>query len=174
MGKKCLDEKPLARQAVEDSGETPEKKLCLPSDGASTSDYSIGDQIDVDLDETPFTTVAYRKKRSKGIPIVFKSTKAQSFWKVNPNRIANEIVTTAQEKEVRPVYPSPLNPMQKRSRYTYAEAIGAAGPGALPQEPPPAPPPPPIRPRLLPRIPPRKSAIRDSTADAYASDSKKS
>ncbi|KAM7308884.1 uncharacterized protein ISCGN_012515 [Ixodes scapularis] len=361
---------------MEDSGETPEKKLCLPLDGASTSDYSIGDQIDVDLDETPFTTVTYRKKRSKGIPIVFKSTKAQSFWKVNPNRIANEIVTTAQEKvsshkitkdgslvvsvaslssankllalktvagidvaanvpqsysrnlgkiknvpneyteeqlleyltdkgvmsvkrqiayvpqgdgsvvkqprdrvilqfredcpmptrvflgftshpveeyfgqavrcfrcqrhghvantcrgpqrckvcagphnykecssrnhpkcancggphaasfagcvrnkeigalrkhelihgkttkrhspppnpeAVRSVSPAPPNPIQKRSRYTYAEAIGAAGPRAPPPEAPPAPPPPPIPPRLPPRVPPRKPAIRDST-----------
>ncbi|CAN7988389.1 unnamed protein product, partial [Ixodes pacificus] len=64
---------------------------------------------------------------------------------------------------VRPVSPAPLNPIQKRSRYTYAEAIGAAGPGSPPPEAQPAPPPPPIPPRLPPRIPLRKTAIHDLT-----------
>ncbi|KAG0432709.1 hypothetical protein HPB47_020577, partial [Ixodes persulcatus] len=89
----------LKRQAIEDSEETPEKKLCLLSDGTRTFDYSLGPQKDVYLGETFFTTVTYRKKRPGDIPIVFKSTKAQSFWQVNPNRIRNKIVTTAQEKK---------------------------------------------------------------------------
>lgn len=71
------------RQAMEDSGETSEKKLCFTSDGTSTSDCSIGDQIDVDLDETPFRTVTYRKRRSKDIPIIFKSTQHSSSGKLS-------------------------------------------------------------------------------------------
>lgn len=74
--------------------------MCLQLDENSTSTYSLGDhdQIEIDHDEAPFTTVTYRKKRSQCIPVVFKPTEAQSFWRMNPRRIVNDIVTAAQGK----------------------------------------------------------------------------
>lgn len=63
-----------------------------------TSAYSLNDVQVVD-DPTPFTTVSYRKNRSTGIPVVFKPVvTGSSFWRVNPNRIAQEILAAAQEK----------------------------------------------------------------------------
>ncbi|KAM7286493.1 uncharacterized protein ISCGN_030296 [Ixodes scapularis] len=50
-------------------------------------------------EETPFTEVIYKKTRKAGIPVLFKlNDPSQSFWKVNPNKLAQEIVATSQEK----------------------------------------------------------------------------
>lgn len=41
----------------------------------------------------------YRKDRAVEIPIVFKEVNAgSSFWLVNPNKLANEIISLTQEK----------------------------------------------------------------------------
>lgn len=48
---------------------------------------------------TPFTFVSYKKDRASGIPVFFKPTQpGSSFWRVNPNVLASEIVAVSQEK----------------------------------------------------------------------------
>ncbi|XP_064470370.1 uncharacterized protein LOC135385122 [Ornithodoros turicata] len=45
-----------------------------------------------------FTLVTYRKNRPKGIPVLFKPVDvSRSFWKVNPNDVARDVWTAAQE-----------------------------------------------------------------------------
>ncbi|KAM7304529.1 uncharacterized protein ISCGN_014429 [Ixodes scapularis] len=51
-----------------------------------------------DEDSSPFTVVTYRKNRPSGIPVILKPTGTKSFWKVNPNSIANDILAVTQEK----------------------------------------------------------------------------
>lgn len=69
------------------------------SDDDKTTCYSVDDAIEVDEDKTPFTLVSYKKDRPAGIPVVFKPiTSEQSFWRVNPNTIANEILNITKEK----------------------------------------------------------------------------
>lgn len=100
----------LTPQAESNESETtdngnPAKKPKLAMDiqedaamSAMTSEYSLTEVLPDD-DKTPFTKVTYRKNRPAGIPVIFKPTVAgSSFWRVNPNKIAQEIVATAQEK----------------------------------------------------------------------------
>ncbi|KAH6946398.1 hypothetical protein HPB50_013232 [Hyalomma asiaticum] len=54
---------------------------------------------EMEADDRPFTTFTYKKARPTGIPIIFKLTDPDaSFWKVNPNKLASEVVTAATEK----------------------------------------------------------------------------
>ncbi|KAL1421450.1 hypothetical protein MTO96_004143 [Rhipicephalus appendiculatus] len=54
---------------------------------------------DMEAEDRPFTTVTYKKARRAGIPTIFKLTDpGASFWKVNPNKLASEVVTAAKEK----------------------------------------------------------------------------
>ncbi|CAN7945588.1 unnamed protein product [Ixodes hexagonus] len=70
------------------------------SDDEKTSEYSVIDMENVDNDGgAPFTFVTYKKDRASGIPVVFKPTKPRSsFWHVNPNVLASEILQVSQEK----------------------------------------------------------------------------
>ncbi|CAN8029586.1 unnamed protein product [Ixodes persulcatus] len=83
------------------------------SDDDRTSTYSIHGTVasleggsqdqrqDVDLDdyENPFTEVRYKKNRPAGIPVVFKTINSEkSFWRINPNVVANEVIGIAKEK----------------------------------------------------------------------------
>ncbi|XP_064469998.1 uncharacterized protein LOC135384740 [Ornithodoros turicata] len=57
------------------------------------------DMEGVEDGKDPFTLVTYRKNRAKGIPVVFKPLQENlSFWKVNPNTVAKEICSAAQEE----------------------------------------------------------------------------
>ncbi|XP_042148626.1 uncharacterized protein LOC121837166 [Ixodes scapularis] len=67
-----------------------------PSEGGSHDHMQ-----DVDLDdyENPFTEVRYKKNRPAGIPVVFKTVNSEkSFWRINPNVVANEVIGIAKEK----------------------------------------------------------------------------
>ncbi|KAM7291266.1 uncharacterized protein ISCGN_027839 [Ixodes scapularis] len=67
-----------------------------PSEGGSQDHMQ-----DVDLDdyENPFTEVRYKKNRPAGIPVVFKTVnREKSFWRINPNVVANEVIGIAKEK----------------------------------------------------------------------------
>lgn len=70
-----------------------------------TSTYSLRDEeeedIEIECDEEadPFTLVTYKKRRFEGIPVVFQPIdETKTFWRVNPNVVASEIVTLAKEK----------------------------------------------------------------------------
>ncbi|KAL1466071.1 hypothetical protein MTO96_026882 [Rhipicephalus appendiculatus] len=53
---------------------------------------------DMEAEDRPFTTVTYKKARPAGIPIIFKLTDpGASFWKVNPNKLASEVVAAAKK-----------------------------------------------------------------------------
>ncbi|KAH6938938.1 hypothetical protein HPB50_015049 [Hyalomma asiaticum] len=57
------------------------------------------DHSEMEAHDRPFTTVTYKKARPTGIPIIFKLTDPDaSFWKVNLNKLASEVVTAAKEK----------------------------------------------------------------------------
>lgn len=63
------------------------------------SEFENDMQSNEDDDPTPFTLVSPRKDRATGIPIMFKASNPMaSFWLVNPNNLAAEIVAVAQEK----------------------------------------------------------------------------
>ncbi|KAM7291270.1 hypothetical protein ISCGN_027843 [Ixodes scapularis] len=65
----------------------------------TTSNYSISGIENIEEGGTPFTFVSYKKDRPSGIPILIKPTNAgSSFWRVNPNAIASEILAVSQEK----------------------------------------------------------------------------
>ncbi|KAG0440765.1 hypothetical protein HPB47_016184 [Ixodes persulcatus] len=67
-----------------------------PSEGGSQNHMQ-----DVGLDdyENPFTEVRYKKNRPAGIPEVFKTVNSEkSFWRINPNVVANEVIGIAKEK----------------------------------------------------------------------------
>lgn len=67
----------------------------------NTSLYSLRDITDETDNDEPYTVVTYRKNRATGIPVVFKpTTPNKSFWRVNPNVLANEIIAVTQEKIV--------------------------------------------------------------------------
>ncbi|XP_040067805.2 uncharacterized protein LOC115318152 [Ixodes scapularis] len=86
--------------------DVPLKKQCvnLPSeqmDDNRTSNYSFRDGTPGDEDD--FTQVTVRKNRPARIPLIIKpKEQGTSFWKINPNRIAKEIVTVSQEKLLAP------------------------------------------------------------------------
>lgn len=65
-----------------------------------TSTYSfIDEDIESDEEADPFTQVTYKKSRFEGIPVVFRPIEEmRTFWKVNPNVVALEIVVLAKEK----------------------------------------------------------------------------
>lgn len=68
------------------------------------SDIPGGDVVSPrDLDTADaFTLVTYRKNRPQGIPVLFKPVEqAGSFWKVNPNVVAKDIRSAAQEPVIR-------------------------------------------------------------------------
>ncbi|KAH7941813.1 hypothetical protein HPB49_017672 [Dermacentor silvarum] len=68
-------------------------------DNDNTSNYDLSDYEDIECDEAPFTSATYKKKRSEGIPLVFRpSEEGHNFWQVNPNRVSSEIVSAAKEK----------------------------------------------------------------------------
>ncbi|KAH6948430.1 hypothetical protein HPB50_024371 [Hyalomma asiaticum] len=57
------------------------------------------DHSEMEADDRPFTTVTYKKARPTGIPIILKLTDPDaSFWNVNPNKLASEVVIEAKEK----------------------------------------------------------------------------
>lgn len=65
----------------------------------TTSNYSISGMENIEEGGTPFTFVSYKKDRPSGIPILIKPTNpGSSFWRVNPNAIASEILAVSQEK----------------------------------------------------------------------------
>ncbi|XP_029840872.2 uncharacterized protein LOC115324407 [Ixodes scapularis] len=67
----------------------------------NTSLYSLRDITDETDNDEPYTVMTYRKNRETGIPVVFKpTTQNTSFWRVNPNVLANEIIAVTQEKIV--------------------------------------------------------------------------
>ncbi|KAL1442064.1 hypothetical protein MTO96_008069 [Rhipicephalus appendiculatus] len=83
-------------ETMDETGESEAKKPRVDDDRTSTYDLS---EEDIDCDDTPFTFVSYKKKRPEGIPVVFRpSEEGNSFWHVNPNRAASEIVSAAKEK----------------------------------------------------------------------------
>ncbi|CAN7999039.1 unnamed protein product [Ixodes hexagonus] len=89
---------PIKRQRVEDARRLDPKRLDPPSEGA-TSTYSLEEGMDDDDDDAGFTIVFYKKNRPAGIPILFHPTSREiSFWKVNPNVLAKEVLGIAQEK----------------------------------------------------------------------------
>lgn len=62
------------------------------------SNESSGEDSEA-MDQAPFTIVSHKKKRSTGVPVVFRPTlEGGNLWKVNPNVVASAIVTSAQEK----------------------------------------------------------------------------
>ncbi|KAL1477439.1 hypothetical protein MTO96_035739 [Rhipicephalus appendiculatus] len=55
--------------------------------------------FDEDLpDADPFITVNYKKQQRQGIPVVFHSAPDRSFWRVNPNVLATEVLAVTKEK----------------------------------------------------------------------------
>ncbi|XP_042144181.1 uncharacterized protein LOC121834543 [Ixodes scapularis] len=86
--------------------DVPSKKQCvnLPPeqmDEERTSNYSFHDGTPGDEDD--FIQVTVRKNRPAGIPLIIKpKEQGTSFWRINPNRIAKEIVTVSQEKLLAP------------------------------------------------------------------------
>ncbi|KAL1417522.1 hypothetical protein MTO96_000619 [Rhipicephalus appendiculatus] len=76
---------------VEDQAENTHEK---------TSTYSLSDEdIDCEEEADSFTQVTYKKRRFEGIPVVFRPIEeTRTFWKVNPNVVASEIVALAKEK----------------------------------------------------------------------------
>ncbi|KAH7975634.1 hypothetical protein HPB52_003929 [Rhipicephalus sanguineus] len=106
-------EKPVRRGSddkFDDPSTTPNAdEECVTPKKARTDnheDYSDATIIDsaemhsdMEADDRPFTTVTYKKARPAGIPVIFKLTDpGASFWKVNPNKLASEVVTAAKEK----------------------------------------------------------------------------
>ncbi|XP_040074364.1 uncharacterized protein LOC115317118 [Ixodes scapularis] len=70
-------------------------------DEERTSNYSFHDGTPGDEDD--FIQVTVRKNRPTGIPLIIKpKEQGTSFWRINPNRIAKEIVTVSQEKLLAP------------------------------------------------------------------------
>ncbi|KAL1424140.1 hypothetical protein MTO96_003638 [Rhipicephalus appendiculatus] len=87
-----LDEASSAKKVrVEDQADNTHEK---------TSTYSLSDEdIDCDEEADSFTQVTYKKRRFEGIPVVFRPIEeTRTFWKVNPNVVAPEIVALAKEK----------------------------------------------------------------------------
>lgn len=66
----------------------------------TTDCQEYSEMTDISLeDDAPFQVVTYRKSRAAGIPVVFRTSDPNSsFWKVNPNCIARDIVKETQEK----------------------------------------------------------------------------
>ncbi|KAH6938086.1 hypothetical protein HPB50_006664 [Hyalomma asiaticum] len=68
-------------------------------DGDATYRDPPEDHSEMEADDRPFTTVTYKKVRPAGIPIIFKLTYPDaSFWKLNPNELACEVVTWQKRK----------------------------------------------------------------------------
>ncbi|KAG0425162.1 hypothetical protein HPB47_027656, partial [Ixodes persulcatus] len=83
---------PIKRQRIEAARRDP------PSE-AATSTYSLQESMDDNDDDASFTIVSFKKNQPAGIPILFHPTsKETSFWKVNPNVLAREVLGIAQEK----------------------------------------------------------------------------
>ncbi|KAL1480533.1 hypothetical protein MTO96_050949 [Rhipicephalus appendiculatus] len=94
-------EGPSTPPNVDDECVTPKK--ARTDNQEDYSDATIIDSAemncDMEAEDRPFTTVTYKKARPAGIPIIFKLTDpGASFWKVNPNKLASEVVTAAKEK----------------------------------------------------------------------------
>ncbi|KAH7950647.1 hypothetical protein HPB51_028317 [Rhipicephalus microplus] len=54
---------------------------------------------DVEGEDRPFTTVTYEKAQPARITVIFKLTDpSASFWKVNPNKLASQVVSAAKKK----------------------------------------------------------------------------
>ncbi|KAL1431545.1 hypothetical protein MTO96_014064 [Rhipicephalus appendiculatus] len=92
---------PSTTPNVDDECVTPKK--ARTDNQEDYSDATIIDSAemncDMEAEDRPFTTVTYKKARPAGIPIIFKLTDpGASFWKVNPNKLASEVVTAAKEK----------------------------------------------------------------------------
>ncbi|KAH6928789.1 hypothetical protein HPB50_019521 [Hyalomma asiaticum] len=62
---------------MDDAGESEAKELRVDEDKTST--YDLSEDEDIDCDETPFTLVSYKKKRSEGIPVVFRHRRRLKF-----------------------------------------------------------------------------------------------
>ncbi|KAH6924523.1 hypothetical protein HPB50_019194 [Hyalomma asiaticum] len=55
--------------------------------------------LDEDLpDADPFMPVNYKKQQMQDIPVVFRSRPEMSFWRVNPNSLATEVLALTKEK----------------------------------------------------------------------------
>lgn len=70
--------------------------------------YSVQEDMGTneDAEDGSFTTVTYNKSRPSGIAILFQPVAPQvSFWKVNPNVGAREVVSVAKEQ----VLSTPIN-----------------------------------------------------------------
>ncbi|KAL1443748.1 hypothetical protein MTO96_030190 [Rhipicephalus appendiculatus] len=92
---------PSTTPNVDDECVTPKK--AGTDNQEDYSDATIIDSAemncDMEAEDRPFTTVTYKKARPARIPIIFKLTDpGASFWKVNPNKLASEVVTAAKEK----------------------------------------------------------------------------
>ncbi|CAN8007913.1 unnamed protein product [Ixodes pacificus] len=90
---------PIKRQRVEGACRLDPQRSDPPSE-AATSTYTLHESMDDnDDDDASFTIVSYKKNRPAGIPILFHPTSREtSFWKVNPNVLAREVLGIAQEK----------------------------------------------------------------------------
>ncbi|XP_042144527.1 cyclin-dependent kinase 1 [Ixodes scapularis] len=89
---------PIKRQRVEGACRLDPQRSDPPSE-AATSTYTLQESMDDNDDDAGFTIVSYKKNRPAGIPILFHPTsKETSFWKVNPNVLAREVLGIAQEK----------------------------------------------------------------------------
>ncbi|KAG0444450.1 hypothetical protein HPB47_013784 [Ixodes persulcatus] len=89
---------PIKRQRVEGARRLDPQRSDPPSE-AATSTYSLQESMDDNDDDASFTIVSYKKNRPAGIPMLFHPTSQEtSFWKVNPNVLAREVLGIAQEK----------------------------------------------------------------------------
>lgn len=84
-----------------DSAPPKKARVDCPDYDEATSVYSVPEDMDAneDAEGGSFTTVTYHKSRPSGIPILFKPIVSEaSFWKVNPNVVAREVVAVAKEQ----------------------------------------------------------------------------
>lgn len=78
--------------------DVPTDEQCPPASKKRAVDQAPDASVD-EMDQVAFTPVTYKKKRTAGIPVVFQPTVAGcTLWRVNPNLLAAEVVSTAQEK----------------------------------------------------------------------------
>ncbi|KAG0431339.1 hypothetical protein HPB47_021897 [Ixodes persulcatus] len=83
---------PIKRQRVEGACRLDPQKSDTPLE-AATSTYSLQESMDDNDDDASFTVVFYKKNRPAGIPVLLHPTsKETSFWKVNPNVLAREVL----------------------------------------------------------------------------------
>ncbi|KAH6948296.1 hypothetical protein HPB50_023350 [Hyalomma asiaticum] len=100
QGLQTCGDLPVTRD-VENVGVSPKKARTdmQEEDSDATNRDPPEDHSEMEADDRPFTTVTYKKARPTGIPVIFKLTDPDaSFWKVNPNKLASEVVTAAKEK----------------------------------------------------------------------------